>query len=114
MRPDARRFSEESGVDIPGNPARLPHQADNLTQQTLTISVSEALVGGREVLPDVAQCGRAEDRVSDRMEQNVGVGMPFQTLIVRDLDATEEQAASRCKSMSVVADPTPHWLHSRL
>jgi hypothetical protein len=35
--------------------------------------------------------------------------MPFQPPIVRDLDAAEDQAASRREAMSVVADADPRW-----
>ena len=107
VRPDARRFREEGGVDVPGNPARLSCQAGDLAQQMLAVGVSEALVGGREVLADVAERRRAEDRVGDGVQQHIGVGMPFQPPIVRDLDAAEDQAASRREAMSVVADADP-------
>src|SRR5215207_9466584 len=107
MRSDARRFREDSGVDIPGNPTRLPCQAVDLAQQMLAVSVSEALVGGWEVLADVTERRRAEDRVGDGVEQHIGVRMPCQPPIVRDLDAAEDQAPSRCKAMGVVADSDP-------
>src|SRR5215207_8069585 len=113
MRSDARRFREDSGVDIPGNPTRLPCQAGDLAQQMLAVSVSEALIGGREVLADVTERRRAEDGVGDGVEQHIGVRMPFQPPIVRDLDAAEDQAAPGRKAMSVVADSRPHWPHTR-
>jgi hypothetical protein len=68
-----RRFSDERGVDIPGNPAGRSRQADGLAQQMLAIGVAEALVGGWEMLTDVAQRGRAEDRVGDGVEEDVSV-----------------------------------------
>ena len=37
----------------------------------------------------------------------IGVGMPVQPPIVRDLDPAEDEAASRRKVMSVVADADP-------
>ena len=107
MRPDTRRLREEGGVDILGRPPRLLHEADDLAQQNLTVSVSEALVGGGEMLADVTQRGRAEECVGDGVEQDVGVRMPVQPPIVRDLDAAEDQATSRRKAVSVVADADP-------
>ena len=107
MRPDTRRLREEGGVDIPRRPPRLPHEADDLAQQNLTVGVAEALVGGGEMLTDVTQGGRAEECVDDGMEQDIGVGMPVQPPVVRDLDAAENQAPSRSKAMSVVADTDP-------
>ena len=107
MRPDARRFREEGGVDIPRNPARLSCQTGDLAQQMLAVSVSEALVAGREVLADITERGRAEDRVGDGVEQHIGDRMPRQPPIVRNLDATEDQAASGRKAMRVVADADP-------
>ena len=37
-------------------------------------------VGVGEVVADVAQAGRAEQRVDDRVRQHVGVGVPGQAL----------------------------------
>src|SRR5215211_97157 len=102
MRSDAWRFREEGGVDIPGNPARLSCQADDFAQQMLAVGIPEALVAGREVLADIAERRRAENRVGDGVEQHIGVRMPLQSPVVRDLDAAEDQAAPRRKAMSVV------------
>src|ERR687898_2044345 len=80
----------------------------------LAVSVAETLLGGREMLADVAQRGRTEDRVGDGVEQDIGVGMPVQPPIVRDLDPAEDQTPSRREAMSVVADAGPHWSRGRL
>ena len=84
MRRHAWRFGEDGGVDIPRRPARLPSQADGLAQQFLAIGVTEALVGGRKMLADVPQRGRAEHRVGDGVEEDIGVGMSDQPAIVRE------------------------------
>jgi hypothetical protein len=90
MRPDAWCFREEGGVDIPRSPARLSRQVDGLAQEVLTIRVTESLVTRWKVPTDVTERRRAEHGVGDGVEQDVGVGVPVQPLIVRDLDAAED------------------------
>jgi hypothetical protein len=50
---------------------------------------------------DIAQRRRTEQRIGDRMEQRVGVGMAEQPRLMGNLDAAEDQLApstSRCTS----------------
>ena len=74
-------------------------------QQLDRVGVAPALVGVREVLADVAEAGRAEQRIDDRVGKDVGVGVARQAALgVRHLDAAEHQRAARLEAVRVVAD----------
>lgn len=55
------------------------------------------------MLADVAQAGRAEQRVDDRVQQHVGVRMAEQAQTVRDRDPADDQFAAFDEGVAVVA-----------
>ncbi len=63
-----------------------------------------------EVHADVAQRQRAEDRVADRVEQDVGIGMPVETAIEGDRHAAQNEPASGDERVDVeaIADADAH------
>src|SRR5271163_498101 len=63
-----------------------------------------ARVGVREKMADVRFAKRAEERVADGVHERVGVRMAVETPRVRDLDAAEDEFASRDQRVNVVAD----------
>ncbi len=62
---------------------------------------------GREEAPEVAQGGRPEQRVGDRVEDDVAVGVTGKPGRAGDLDAAEAQRPARAERVAVVADPGP-------
>ena len=97
----------------------LEERAD-LGQQLHRVGVAPALVRVREVLADVAEAGGAEQRVDDRVGQDVGVGVARQAALGRDLDAAQDQLAPLLEAVRVVADArsgragSPDRLHAAL
>ena len=55
----------------------------------------------------VAQRGRPQQRVGDRMEQRVGVGVSEESGLVGNLDAAQNQLAARDQLMDVISLPDP-------
>ncbi len=55
-------------------------------------------------MADVLLAERAEDGVANRVHERVGVRMAVQTLGVRNLDAAEDEFASRDQRVNVIAD----------
>ena len=51
----------------------------------------------------IALADRAEDRVGERMRRDVGIGMPAESLLVRNLDAAEDQPAACAQRMEIEA-----------
>ena len=56
---------------------------------------------GREERPDVVHAGGAEQRVAQRVTDDVGVGVPLEPVRVRDLDAAEHERTARDQAVRV-------------
>jgi pimeloyl-ACP methyl ester carboxylesterase len=70
-----------------------PDEAGDVAQQLHRVGVLPDGVAVGEVLADVAQPGRAEQRVGDRVGEDVGVGVAGEAGLVRDLHAAEDEPA---------------------
>src|SRR5277367_5599313 len=73
-------------------------------QKNLARHIFPARVGVREKMADVRFAERAEERIADGVHERVGVRMAVETLRVRNLDAAEDEFASRDQRVNVVAD----------
>ena len=58
---------------------------------------------GEKVLADVAVGDRAEDRIDERMQRHVGIGMAGQPAVVRDLHAAEPDVIAVAEGVHVEA-----------
>src|SRR5208282_1588746 len=73
-------------------------------QEHLAGRAFPARVGVREKMADVRLAERAEKRVANRVHERVRVRMAVQAFGVRNLDAAEDEFASRDQRMNVVAN----------
>ena len=62
-----------------------------------------AFIRRREMLPDIAGADGAQDRIGQRMQSGIGIGMAFERMIVRDLHAAEPDMIARRETMRVIA-----------
>src|SRR5689334_17878572 len=62
--------------------------------------------------PDVAERGRAQYRVGDRVRQHVSVGVPLETEFALNPDASEDQRTSRSDAVDIPPLPDPDRAHS--
>ena len=69
--------------------------------------VAPGLVLGGKMSTQVAEPTGAEDRVDHRVREDVGVGVPGEAALVRDLDAPEDERAAHREAVAVVADSDP-------
>ena len=73
------------------------------------IAVTVLALAGLLEPADIAQGGGAQQRVGQRMQRHVGVGMPLQRAIVRQLEAAQPDAVAARRGESVhvetLADP---------
>ena len=53
---------------------------------------------------DVAERGRAQQRIADGMKQSIAVRMAQRTQVERDLHAAQNQRAARDQTVQIVAD----------
>src|SRR5439155_17685229 len=86
----------------------LRQQRVYVSQNLDAAHAANRFVGVWEVLADVARANRAQQRICDRVGQDVRVRMSFKPARVRDLHAAENQFSSCRKTMHVVADSAPN------
>ncbi|MCY1302881.1 hypothetical protein D9M70_525640 [compost metagenome] len=103
MRGQLGRLRNHGGIDIADLIARLAHAARSLAQQHAAVGAGKARVGIGEMAADVAQRGRAEQRVSHRVQQRVGIGMAQQAAVMRDFHAAKDQLAAGHQRVDVIA-----------
>ena len=89
MRGHFWRLGDDGVVDIADFPAFGVDQPDHMTQQCATVGALELRVGNGEMLADIAQCHRTEQRIAERMQQYVAIGMRQQSEPVRNPHAAE-------------------------
>ena len=56
------------------------------------------------MLPDVAECTCAEERINHGMSKCVRIGMPKQSEFKRNFNAAEDELSPGCKAVGVFAD----------
>ena len=75
VRRELRRLRDDRRVDVADRVATLARQRRDVAQQRAAVGALPARIGVREVRAEVAQRERAEERVADRVQQHVGIGM---------------------------------------
>ncbi len=81
------------------------------SEQHHGIGVFPLRIAVGKVSAEIAQRGRSEQRVGDRMRQDVGVGVSERTAFERNLDAAENQTPSFDQPVRV--EPVPETRHAR-
>jgi very-short-patch-repair endonuclease len=95
-------------VDVADAPAVLAEQRHHPGEQVQAVGIPPARVGGREMVADVAQRRRAEQRVHDRVGQHVGVGVTEQPDRRGQFDAAQHQPPPRRVTVDVIAEADAH------
>src|SRR3954453_1668538 len=102
VRANARLLADERRVDVLDAAAEVPQRH---RQQIQRVRVPPLFLLGREERPQVTESARAQDRVDDRVRQDVRIGMAAKPALVRDLDAPQDEPAALDERMHVIADP---------
>ena len=104
-----RALEHHGRVDVHHRqPAAREQHRHRRAQQLDRVGVAIALVGVGELMADVGQPGRAEQRVDDRVREHVGVGVAGEAALADELDAAEHQSPAGGERMAVVADAGLH------
>ena len=101
MRRDPGTFGNHGRVDVFDPPAGIADALRRQAQQLAAVGITVTLIAVRKELTDVAEPGRAEDCVGDRVQQHIGVGVAEESALERDLDAADDQSTSRHQRMNV-------------
>ena len=90
-RSDRGTFAQDRDVARSGRVTGVGDQRDDTTQELEPADPFERRVRVGEMLPDVAEGRRPEERVGDRVTDRVAVGMPDQAGLVVEPDAAEPE-----------------------
>ena len=103
VRADLRRLADERQVDMGDLAATRYDGIDSLFQEEIGRRALPLRIGGREVAADVSVGKRAENRVGDGVEADIGVGMAGKRPLMRDLDAAKRHRAAIREGMHIKA-----------
>ena len=107
MRRQFGLLGDQRRVDIDRAPAFLGQQGDCGAQQHAAVGAFVTRVGIGKMAADIAERHRTEQRIGNRMQQRIGVGMTEQAGGVGNLDPAENQLAAFDQFMHVVTLPDP-------
>jgi len=86
VRAQSGRLRNDRRVDRDDGVARLTDLRSDLTQQLLAVRASETRIVAREMRSEIAEVRRSEDRVHDRVKEDVTIGVANEPRRVLDRD----------------------------
>jgi hypothetical protein len=104
MGTDARLFGDQCRIDVCDLKTSFPNQLGCVREKKAAVGIAPGWVGWGEVLADVAEGGRTEERIDDRVQEHIGVGVTGQTRGMGDFDATENETSSHFELVDVIAN----------
>src|SRR5262249_2255957 len=107
-----RGLGVNRGVQVGDLESGLAHLCRDLAEEGAAVGVLVPGIGVGEVPADVAERCGSEQRVADRVDQDVGVGVTGEALLEGDRDAAVPGPAARGERVDVesLADPHPSSL----
>src|SRR5262245_66368706 len=104
MRADPWRLADDGDIEMGDPPAPRAQALDGKGEEPVGGDAAPARVGRRKMNTDVAFRKRAEDGIDERMQHDVGIGMPRETAPVRDAHAAEHDVLAGAGGVDVEAD----------
>jgi len=84
------------------------NQPRHMPQEYTTIRAAPALIGRREMLADIPERQRAEQRIAQGVDDHVTVRVSNNTMFVRYPHASQHHMIAGAESMHVVTLAYPH------
>ena len=109
--PDPWLLPDEDAVGVHELPAGLAHLAVGLGKEVERRRSTVPLVSGGEERADVAEVRGAEDRVDERMRDDVAVRVAGEPARMVDRHAAEHERHALLERVRVEADPDPELAH---
>src|SRR5277367_2158610 len=82
-----------------------------MAQELETIGILPFRIAVREMHSDIAQAASSQNRVSDGVAQDVGVGMSVEAEVGRNLNASQDQLSSANNAMAVPPKSSANLCH---
>ena len=107
MRRDFRTLADDRDVDGGDIAAFFADEGCGVLQKAVRRGAPPARLARRKVHPDIAGADRSEQRISQRVQADIGVGMADEPGIMRDRDAADHDVIAGAERMHVetLADP---------
>jgi hypothetical protein len=114
VRREARLLAHKDDVCIRELPALCPNPLPGLREQLERIRARELRVSGREERTDVLQPSRPEQRIGERMREDVSVRVARKPARVLDPDAAEHERHALRERVRVEARADAVLRHDRV
>ena len=111
VRRDPRLLADQDAVRVDELEAGLAHLRVGVAQQVERVGAVPARVAGGEERADVAEPGRAEHGVGERVRDHVAVGVAGEAARMLDRDAAEHERNAVLERMRVDADADAELRH---
>ena len=105
VRPDPGSLADDHQIHVLDPSTTCGQDGRGVAQEARRIGVAPLRVVGREVAANVAGRYRAQDRVGDRVEGHVRVGMADQAQLVGYADPTQDQGSLWREGMHIEPEP---------
>ncbi len=108
MRRQLRTLADHHAVEVGDDHAVFGDHRRHMTQHQAAVGTLPARIGGRKVLANIAQCQRAQQRIAERVQQHVAIGMREQTMIMGHAHTAEHHMVAGPEGVNVIADADAH------
>ena len=89
VRPDLGPLADDGDIHMIDDAAFAANQAGGMVQKFPGRRAFPAVIGGREMLADIAFADAAQQGVGDGVQTHIGIGMAFQRMGMRYLHAAK-------------------------
>src|SRR6185437_9970071 len=101
LRADARCLADDRHIDMDDAAARLTHEIGGMTEKEMRGRVAPACIARREMHADVAGAERAQNRIGQGMQPDIGVGMADEALAMRELQPAQPEVIAGPEGMDI-------------
>src|SRR5690242_5944512 len=108
MRGDFRPFADDGDIDMRDHAAQFADQRCRVVQKNMRRRPPPAFVRGRKMGAYISSADRAQQCVGQRMQSRIGIGMTFQSELVRDPDTAQPDMISARKAVHVETTSGPY------
>src|SRR6476646_1395704 len=108
VRTQLRLFQDDDGIDVLDGEVFFVEQFLGVLEKKKTVRAFPFWIGVRKMRADIAETSGAEHRVTERMRQNVAVGVSDGTFVKRKFDSADDQLAPFREPMKIVTNAAAH------
>src|SRR5713101_2542367 len=104
MRPQLGALTDDDCIEMRDEKMPLVEQFARVLEEEQARRALPFRIGVREMRADVAETGSSQQRVAQRVAQDVAIGMSDRAFVKWHFDPAENQFSSLCQPVQVVSD----------